>query len=75
MKETWLKCLDKNKTVDATLTDLWEAFDCFLHDLLEAKLEVSGLDTKTLKLMLSYLSGHTVCQDQEEFQSFEVNSV
>ena len=26
-----------------------------------AKLEVSGLDTKTLNLMLSYLSGHIQC--------------
>ena len=38
-----------------------KTFDCFLHDLLVAKLEVSGLDTKTLKLMLSYLSGHIQC--------------
>ena len=75
MIETWRKCLDKNKIVGATLMDLWKAFDYFPHDLLVAKLEVSGLDTKTLKRMLSYLSGHTVCQDQEEFQPFEVNAV
>ena len=41
--------------------DLWKAFDCFPHDLLVAKLEASGLDSKTLKLMLSYLSGHIQC--------------
>ena len=61
MIETWHKCLDKNKIVGATLMDLWKAFDCFPHDLLVAKLEVPGLDTKTLKLMLSYLSGHIQC--------------
>ena len=41
--------------------DLWKAFDCFPHNLLVAKLEAFGLDTKTLKLMLSYLSGHIQC--------------
>ena len=60
MIETWRKCLDKNKIVEI-LMDPWKAFDCFPHDLLVAKLEASGLDTKTLKLMLSYLSGHIQC--------------
>ena len=41
--------------------DLWKAFDCFPHDLLLAKLEASVLDTKALKLVLSYLSGHIQC--------------
>ena len=57
MIETWRKCLDENKIVGATLTDLSKAFDCLPHDLLVAKFEAYGLDTKTLKLMLSYLSG------------------
>ena len=61
MIETWRKYLDKNKIVSATLMDLWKAFDCFPHDLLVAKLEVSGLNTKTLKFILSYLSGHIEC--------------
>ena len=61
MIETWRKCLDKNKIVGATLMDLWKAFDCFPHDLLVAKLEAFGLDTKALKRMLSYLSGHIQC--------------
>ena len=60
MIETWRKCLDQNKIVGATFMDLWKAFDCFPHDLLVAKLEASGLDTKTLKRMLSYLSGHII---------------
>ena len=46
MIETWCKCLDKNKIVGSTLMDLWKAFDCFPHDVLVAKLEDSGLDTK-----------------------------
>ena len=41
--------------------DLLKAFNCLSHDLLVAKLEEYGLDTKTLKLMLSYLSGHKQC--------------
>ena len=51
----------QNKIVGATLMDLWKAFDCFPHDLMVAKLEAYSLDTKTLKLMLSYLSGHIQC--------------
>ena len=61
MIETLRKCLDKNKIVSATLTDLSKAFDCLPHDLLVAKLEAYGLDTKTLKHMLSYLSGRKQC--------------
>ena len=61
MMEKWRKCLGKNKIVGTTLMDLWKAFDCFPHDSLVAKLEASGLDTKTLKLMQSYLSGHIQC--------------
>ena len=40
--------------------DLSKAFNCLSHDLLVAKLEEYGLDTKAPKLMLSYLSGHSV---------------
>ena len=61
MIETWRKCLDENKIVGATLTDLSKAFNCLPHVLLVAKLEAYGLDTKTLKLMLSYLSGCKQC--------------
>ena len=61
MIETWQKCLDENKIVGATLMDLSKAFDCLPHDLLVAKLEAYRLDTKTLKLMLSYLSGRKQC--------------
>ena len=57
MIETWRNCLDRNKIVGATLMDLSKAFNCLPHDLLVAKLEAYGLDTKTLKHMLSYLSG------------------
>ena len=61
MIETWRKCLDENKIVGATLTDQSKAFNCLPHDLLVAKLEAYGLDTKTLKLILSYLSGRKQC--------------
>ena len=61
MIETWRKYLDENKIVGATLMDLSKAFDCLSRDLLVAKPDVCGLDTKTLKLMLSYLSGRKQC--------------
>ena len=50
MIETWCKCLDQNKV----LIGLSKAFDCLPHDLLVAKLEAYDLDTRALKLMLSY---------------------
>ena len=61
MIETWLKCLDENKIVGGTLMNLSKAFDCLPHYLLMAKLKAYGLDTKTLKFMLSYLSGSKQC--------------
>ena len=61
MIETWRKCLDENKIVGVALMGLSKAFDCLPHDLLVAKLEAYGLDTKTLKHMLSYLSGRKQC--------------
>ena len=53
----WRKCLDENNIVSATIMDLSKAFNCLPHDLLVAKIEAYGLDTKTLKLVLLYLSG------------------
>ena len=47
--------MDSNKIVGAVLTDLSKAFDCFLHDLLIAKLEAYGLDCEMVKLVYSYL--------------------
>ena len=61
MMETWHKCLDENKIVSATLMGLSKAFDSLPHDLLMAKLEAYGLDSKTLKHMPSYLSGRKQC--------------
>ena len=61
MIETWHKCLDENKIVGAILMDLSKAFNCLPHDLLVAKLEAYGFDTKTVKHMLSYLTGRKQC--------------
>ena len=56
MIEKWRETLDQGGAYGALLTDLSKAFDCLLYDLLIAKLHAYGLDTKSLKLMLSYLT-------------------
>ena len=54
--EEWRKYLDQNKVAEALLMDLSKAFDCLPHDLLIAKLEAYGFDTKTLNIFKSYLN-------------------
>ena len=56
MIEKWTETLDEGGAYGALLTDLSKAFDCLPYDLLIAKLHAYGLDTKSLELMLSYLT-------------------
>ena len=48
--------LDKGGTCDALLTDLSKAFDCLPHDLLIAKFHAYGVDSKSLRILSSYLT-------------------
>ena len=43
----------------AISTDLSEAFDCILHDLLIAKLAAYGFDYQSLRIIESFLSNRT----------------
>ena len=52
MKET----RDNNKVCAVVLTDLSEAFDCLLHDLLISKLHAFGFDLKSLRVIHAYLN-------------------
>ena len=54
--ETWKRMLDKGGTCGALLTDLSKAFDCLPRDLLIAKLHAHGVDSKSLRILSSYLT-------------------
>ena len=56
MIKQWRVSLNVNWTCATVLTDLSKAFDCFLHDLLIAKLYTCGCDIPSLKLLNCYLS-------------------
>ena len=43
------------------MTDLSNAFDCILRDLLIAKLEAYGLGEKALSYIFSYLTNRNQC--------------
>ena len=53
LTEEWIKHLDQNHVVGATLMDLSKAFDCLPHELLIAKLAAYGIKKKTLRLLYS----------------------
>ena len=50
------KALEQGKEYGALLTDLSEAFDCHLHDLIVVKLDAYGFSIESLKLINSYLT-------------------
>ena len=56
MIENWRKNMDKGKSSVVLLTDLSNAFDWILHDLLVAKLEAYGFSYQPLKFMYSYVT-------------------
>ena len=59
MLENWKTSLDCKKQVGAALTDLSKAFDCLNHDLLIAKYEAYGFNTKALVFIQDYLSNRS----------------
>ena len=54
--EHWRKKLLVKKKIGALLMDLSKAFDCMPHELLVSKLEAYGVQPKSSKFILSYLS-------------------
>ena len=55
--ERWRTYIDRNKIVRALHMDLSEAFDCLPHDVLIAKLEAHGFDTKTIHIITLFRGG------------------
>ena len=53
--ENWKESLDQGVHYGALLTDLSKAFDCIIHDLLIAKLQVYGFDNDSLNFICNYL--------------------
>ena len=71
MLENWNKSLDCKKQVGAVLTDLSKAFDCLNHDLLIAKFEAYGFNTKALIFIQDYLSNRSQrTKINSEYSSF-----
>ena len=56
MVEKWKKCLDKNGTSGALLTDLPRVFGWLPHELLLVKFNAYGFDESSLKYIKDYLS-------------------
>ena len=52
----WYSKLDASSKIGAVLMDLSKAYDTLPHDLLIAKLAAYGLDNKSLRFLLSYLT-------------------
>ena len=50
------KIRDHKSAFAAVFTDLSKAFDCISHELLIAKLNVYGLDIKSLNFILAYFT-------------------
>ena len=59
----------RQRSIGAFLTDLSEAFDCILHDLLIAKLHAYDVDMKCLSFLDSYLDSSK--QSNDNYSSFE----
>ena len=55
--QKWQSCRDNSGKIGTILMDLSKAFDCLPHELLLAKLAAYGLETSSLELLRSYLSG------------------
>ena len=69
MLETWKEATDNNKAFGALLTDLSKAFDCLSHDLLIAKLDATGLDLASLKILQDYLTNRKQRTKVDSFYS------
>ena len=54
--QKWRKTLDQGGETGVVLTDLSKAFACIDHNLVIAKLNVYGLEERSLEFIYSYLT-------------------
>ena len=59
MVEKLKKCLENKGYTWILLTDLSNAFDCLIHDLLQAKLHAYGFHHNVIKLIHSCADGRS----------------
>ena len=67
--EEWREYLDKDFFVGEVMTDLSKVFDCILHDLLIAKLELYSLGEKSFSYIYSYLTNRNPCVRMNDTKS------
>ena len=72
MLEKWKRSVDSGKAFGALLTDVSKAFDCFVHELLIAKLNPNGFSLPALKRVCMFM---IMCHIENREQGLRIHIV